>query len=395
MERILALYHKIIALIAVVIYGYPARSLKVIAVTGTSGKTTTAHLIYWILHKVGKKVSLISSVEAIISGKSFDTGFHVTTPSSFAMQKFLRKSVNSGDKYIVIEASSHGIAQGRMIGTNILVGLLTNIAHEHLDYHKTFQSYANAKLSIITNSKIGIVNRDDSSYAIVKDQKNRKCQLLTYSLSKKEADYTLKSLQVKSKFLPGDFNKQNMLAAASVVTVLGVSNDQTLNAIELFRGVTGRFEEISNKKGLKIIVDFAHKPNALAEFLKTVRKMTKKRIIVMFGSAGERDRGKRSMMGEIAAKYVDIGVLTAEDPRGEDVNDIIEQIFSGIPDNKRNKFIKIPSRSEAIDTIINKIAKPGDTVAFLGKSHEKSMCYGSEEYPWSEHEQIYKALARK
>lgn len=395
MELIRALYHLVIAVIAVLVYRYPARNLTVVAVTGTSGKTTTAHLIYWILKKAGKKVSLISSVEANIAGKSYDTGFHVTTPTPFSLQRFLRKSADNGDKFVVIEASSHGIAQKRMIGTNIRVAVLTNIAHEHLDYHKTFNAYAMAKLSIIVNAKVAVVNKDDLSYKLINKIKTGSSVFLTYSLTDKEADFTTQLFSIKSKNLPGDFNQENILAAAGSATIFGVKQKTIIEAVKSFKGINGRFEQIPNKRGFTIIVDFAHKPNALEAFLKTVREMTDKRVIIMFGSAGERDLGKRAMMGAIAEKYADLSVLTAEDPRSENVNDIIEQIMSGVPKNKKDKFIKIPDRAEAIDTIINKIAQKGDIIGFLGKSHEKSMCYGAKELPWSEHEQISKALERK
>lgn len=404
MEHIEALYHFILAIFATVFYGYPGRSLTVIAVTGTSGKTTTSHLIYSILKMANKKVALISSVKAIIGGKEYDTGFHVTTPTTFAMQKFLRQAVNSGDSHIVIEASSHGIAQYRMLGTNVYIGVLTNIAHEHLDWHKSFENYAKAKLSLVAKSKIAIVNKDDKSFQMLVKTKPRSARIISYSLDDKSADFTLNSLQIKTN-LPGDYNKQNALAAASCAHLLGIDKRTINKALTSFEGVIGRFEEIKNNRGFKIIVDFAHKPNALEALLKTLKAQANKRIIVVFGSAGLRDIEKRSMMGEIAGRFADVSIITAEDPRTEDVNDIIEQISKGFlkvgtneysPKKTKEKFfVRIPDRGEAIDYAINKVAKKGDIVAFLGKSHEKSMCIGLIEYPWNEYEAIYKALERK
>lgn len=403
MERLEALYHFISAILATIFYGYPARKLVVIGVTGTSGKTTTAHLIYSILTHANKKVALISSVAAIIGRVKYDTGFHVTTPTVFAMQKFLRQAVSSGDTHIVLEASSHGIAQHRMLGTNVSVGVLTNIAHEHLDWHKTFENYAKTKLSLISKAKIAIVNKDDESLQMLLRFKPLTASVITYSLSDKNADFTLDNLPIKTN-LPGDYNQQNALAAASCAAVLGIDERTIEKALTSFEGVTGRFEEIKNDRGFRIIVDFAHKPNALLALLKTLKAQTHKRIIVLFGSAGLRDIEKRPMMGEIAAKYADVSIITAEDPRTEDVNEIIEQICRGflkagateIPKvHGKHVFVRIPDREEAINVAINKVAKKGDIVAFLGKSHEKSMCYGKTEYPWSEHEAIYKALARK
>lgn len=413
MEHIKALYHLIIALLAVLIYRYPASKLKVIAVTGTSGKTTTSHLIYWILKSSGFKVSLISSVSAYIGNKEYDTGFHVTTPSPFDMQRFLRKSVESGDKIAVIEASSHGLAQFRMLGTNIAIGVLTNIAHEHLDFHKTIESYQEAKVSLLKKSRVSLVNRDDDSYKLLSKNQPLPTHIVTFGIDNK-SDFSPKNLPIKST-LPGRYNEYNVLAAGGVSTLMGIKNYKIRKALLSFDGVKGRFEKVKNNRGITIIVDFAHKPNALESFLQTLKTEFKdNRIIIMFGSAGERDREKRAMMGEIAAKYADVSILTAEDPRTEDVNDIIEQIAKGclkagaieksklksLPAGKAGQnskvnmkyFIRIPDRSEAIDYTINKIGQKGDIIAFLGKGHEKSMCYGKKEYPYDEYEEIHKAL---
>lgn len=402
MELIKALYHYTIACLAVLLYRYPAQKLIVIAVTGTSGKTTTSHLIFHILRQAGYNVALISSVEAIVSGKSYETGFHVTTPDPLKLQKFLRLAVDTGCKYMVLEASSHGIAQSRLIGCNIAIGVITNIAHEHLDWHKTFASYARAKLTLLKISKTGLVNRDDTAYELLQKDNLQDRKIYTYSWKgHKGADFTRNNTPYKVA-IPGDYNEENALAAASVGKILGVNSRTTAKALAVFKGVTGRFEEIKNSRGLDIIVDFAHKPNAFEALLKTLNKRAKRRIIIMFGSAGERDVQKRSIMGEIAAKYADIIVLTAEDPRSEKVDYIIEKIAhgcleGGAREGKGSKFpyfIKIPDRAAAIDYTINTLAKKGDTIAFLGKSHEKTMAFGTREYPWSEHEQINKALGK-
>ncbi|MBI2029542.1 UDP-N-acetylmuramyl-tripeptide synthetase [Candidatus Gottesmanbacteria bacterium] len=404
MEHIKALYHYIVAVIAVLVYGYPAKDLTVIAVTGTSGKTTTSHLIYSILKKSGRKAALISSVEAIIGGKVSDTGFHVTTPSPFALQKFLKTAVSKGDKYVVVEASSHGIAQYRMLGTNVKIAVLTNIAHEHLDWHGTFEAYSQAKLSLIQKAQVSVVNKDDESYKLVEKLGNKKAVILTYSLKDPDADFIPENT-VSEVTLPGEYNRQNAIAASSVCQLLGVELEDIKKAFNSFNGVQGRFEEIKNKRGFRIIIDFAHKPNAFEALLSTLKKNAdvsvgtptqrrRGRLIIMFGSAGERDKGKRSMMGKIAAKYADICVLTAEDPRSEDVNRIINEISQGTKGSEA-QVIRIADRALAINTVINKLAKKGDIVAFLGKGHEKSMCFGSKEYPWSEHEQINKALAKR
>lgn len=402
MEHVIALYHWISAVLAVIFYGYPARNLTVIAVTGTSGKTTTAHLVYSFLKAAGYRVSLFSSVSVIIGEKEYETSLHVTTPTPFSLQKFLKMAVKEDCKFAVIEASSHGIAQYRMLGTNVRIGILTNIAHEHLDWHKTFAAYARSKLSLIAKSKIAIVNKDDQSYGMLNSYKPLSARIITYSL-KNKADFHAPNLPLESN-LPGDYNKENILAAGATAIILGVDKRIISLTLKTFRGIIGRFEEIKNKRGFRIIIDFAHKPNAFEAFLKTLKKMAKGKIIIMFGSAGERDREKRAMMGKIAGKYANISVLTAEDPRREDVNNITEEIakgclkagaIEGIREGNQHYFVRILDRAKAINFVINKVAQKGDIVAFLGKSHEKSMCYGTTEYPWSEHEEIYKALAKK
>ncbi|MCL5072639.1 MAG: hypothetical protein M1308_17365, partial [Actinobacteria bacterium] len=228
--------------------------------------------------------------------------------------------------------------------------------------------------------------------------------LITYSIET-DADFSSNDLP-QNTILPGAYNRQNMLAAYAVSEILQIDRKVSSKTISEFQGLRGRFEYVENNRGFKIIVDFAHKPNAFDAVLDTMRLMNKQgRLIIMFGSAGERDKLKRPMMGEIAGAKADISVITAEDPRSEDVNDINESISKGLIksgakefkktvyefDNNKY-FIRIPDRKEAIDTIINKIAQPGDIIAFLGKSHEKSMCYGKKEYPWNEFEEIKKAL---
>ncbi len=412
MERLKAIYHLIYSLLAIIRYQYPARKLFVIAVTGTSGKTTTVHLIYSILKRAGLKVSLISSIQAIIGGKELDIGFHVTTPTPFMLQKLLRKSLDSGDKYLVVEASSHGIAQYRMLGTNVKIAVLTNIAHEHLDWHRTFDHYRDTKLSLLGNSIITILNKDDSSYPTFNSKYRQKSDVLTYSLYKKSADYNLNKYPIKTN-LQGDFNLQNALAATAVGITCGLDLNLINKGLQEFKGIKGRFELINNNRGFRILIDFAHKPNAMESLLTTLLKNYQGRLISVFGCAGERDTAKRYLMGEISARLAHISVLTAEDPRSESAEKIINEITKGckkanaseltiekagkleMSDKSNHYFVRIPNRSEAIYKTINKIAKKGDTVAFLGKGHEKSMCYGKIEYPWSEHEEINKALAGK
>lgn len=399
------LYHLLLAACASLFYRYPAKNLKVIGVTGTDGKTTTAHLIYHLLKSAGKKVFLISSVKAVISGKEYETGFHVTTPDPWEVQKYLRRAMDGGAEYVVLEVTSHALDQNRVVFCHFLVGVLTNITHEHLDYHRTWENYVAAKIKLFKMAKIAVINRDDASYQCI-ESLIQKDKVVTYGI-KKRADFTPQSFPFKTKLL-GEFNRYNALAAIACIKSLGVEEDLIRKALLSFAPPVGRLETVVEKP-FRVMVDFAHTPNALEKALKTVRSLTKGKIVVVFGCAGLRDFQKRPLMGEISTQYADISILTAEDPRTEDVNEIIEQISQGclrggakeitvnhfedlFPYRGKPYFFRIPDRQEAINFAIQKLAKRGDLVIICGKGHERSMCFGKKEFPWSDHEVVKKAF---
>jgi len=404
-QKIKNIFHLLNAITAACWYQFPGKKLTVIGVTGTSGKTTTAHMLYEVLKASRVKVSLISTISAIINEKSIDTGFHVTTPSPWTLQKLIRDAQKGGSQYLILEVTSHALDQYRVWGTSIDIAIITNITHEHLDYHKTFENYRNTKARILKGTKCSILNYEDPAFSFLK--KNSSGMVITYGLSS-EADVSPKNVSM-SLGLPGIFNYLNALSALAVGRYLGLSNETSAKALEKFSLLEGRMEEIANHKNIRIIIDFAHKPDALEQVLKTARTMTKKNVIVMFGCAGLRDRLKRPMMGEIASRLANYAVFTAEDPRSEDVRDIINQIAKGalttglMSECKKSKryslilgnqklFWKIPDRQEAINFILRTLAKPGDVVLLCGKGHERSMCYGKKEYPWNEHKAVQKAL---
>ncbi len=377
------IYHLLVASLANIYYGFPSRKFIVIGVTGTDGKTTTTSLIYHMLRTAGKKALMISSVGAIINGKEYDVGFHVTTPSSFALQKFLKQASDAGLKYLVLETTSHALDQYRVFGIHFNVGVLTNITHEHLDYHKTYGEYVNTKLKLLVASDTAIVNRDDGSYAFV----SKVSKLKTYGL-KKDADINPYNFPFTTTLF-GEFNKYNVLAAVSVCKALGIENNKIRNGIKSFKPPKGR-EDIVYKNSFSVMIDFAHTPNAFEVVLRDLRRANvKARIIHVFGSAGARDATKRPLMGQASAKYADIVILTAEDPRREPIEKIVNEIESGIKNKK--KVLKIYDRKKAIFEAI-KIAKKGDLVLITGKSHEKSMNYGHGEEPWDEYETVRSAL---
>ena len=378
----------------------------VIGVTGTSGKTTIASMIYHILKAAGKKISAITTVSAVINGKNFDTGFHVTSPTPYQLQKYLYQAYKGGSEYFVLEVTSHALDQHRTYGANVKIAVISNISHEHIDYHKTWEKYREAKADILRGVEYAVLNADDANFDFLR--KKTSGRLISYGVDKK-ADVNLKNFPIKSRFI-GKFQQYNFLAAAGVANLLKIDKKKIISAIKSYPGIKGRWEELTIHKPFRVIIDFAHKPNALQEVLKTVRSITRRKLIVIFGCAGLRDKLKRPMMGKIAAELADYVILTAEDPRTEDVRDIIREIAQGCPSaliteaDKKNKnlklleknekkyYWKIPDRQEAINFSVRRLAQKGDVILLCGKGHEKSMCYGKTEYPWDEIKAVEKAI---
>ena len=402
-------YHLAQALLANIMYWFPARKLKIIGVTGTDGKTTTASLIYHILNKAGYRAALISSVGATINNKASDTGFHVTTPGRFELQSYLKKSRKEGVDYVVLEITSHALDQYRAFGIPIEVGVLTNVTNEHLDYHKTYEKYIDAKLKLLKNSKIAVINKDDKSYNYVNQAlKNKK--IITYGM-KKDATFNPHNFSFKTKLI-GKFNVYNSLAAVSALLELHVPAESIRSGLLSFNPPAGRQEIVYNKDFL-VVNDFAHTPNSFAVILPEMKKIAKNKLIHLFGAAGKRDKYKRAEMGNISSLYSDIIILTAEDPRDETVQQISNQIMSGITDPKfgivnfealmkkevyldpKNKYIiSIPDRKEAIEFAIS-IAQKGDIVFMTGKGHEKSINYGKGEESWNESQIAREAIEKR
>ncbi len=381
-------YHLVQALLANLLYGFPSREIKVIGVTGTDGKTTTTHLIYHILLSAGKKVSMISTVYGKVGETVYDTGLHVTTPDPFMIQKMIRKAVTEGDEYFILETTSHAIDQNRVWGVRYEVGVLTNITHEHLDYHKTIDAYAHVKMRLVDEAELGVINWDD---VVSRKYTHRKDSIKTYAL-KEKADYSI-DFRKEIKDL-ADFNAYNYLAAYTVAHELGISDGVIRKSFPTFRLPSGRIDIVYDKE-FKIIIDFAHTPNAIDRILQTVRKIylpSGGKLIHIFGSAGLRDTTKRFGMGEASARYADKIILTEEDYRTEDPREICRQIGAGITASKK-QFEVITDRAQAIEKGIG-LAKKGDVVIITGKGHEKSLCRGKTEYPWSDKDCVLKVLAK-
>jgi len=398
--------HLFLAFIAGAINGFPARRLTIIGVTGTDGKTTTVNLIYHILKSAGYKAAMISTVGAAIGGKTYDVGFHVTTPSPFELQRYIKKAADDGSEFLILETTSHALDQYRVFGIHFKVSGLTNITHEHLDYHKTYDQYVKAKMKLFTNSEHAIIGREDDSYEKVKQYlEEHKITFTTYGLA--NGDITSKNYPFKINLL-GDFNTLNTLAAIGVCRQLQVEDAEIRDALLHFKPPLGRQELVYDKE-FRVMVDFAHTPNSFLEILPEVRKITKGRLIHVFGAAGKRDFTKRPKMGAASAQYADIIILTAEDPRNEKIEEINQDIMSGITDpafivaeeyskitlSPHKKYIfQIPDRKKAIEFAI-RIAHKNDFVITTGKSHEKSMNYGKKEESWDEFAAVESGLKKR
>lgn len=386
------IYHLAQAVLANIIFFFPSRSLTVIGVTGTDGKTTTVSFIAHILKEAGHKTSYITSIGAVVGDKNFDTGFHRTTPTSFFLQRMLRRAASKNSKYFVLEVTSHAIDQSRIWGIPFAAAVLTNITNEHLDYHKTYDKYLKTKEKLLKKAKIAVVNKDDASYTLLSEAMNKKShdKWITYGLSD-SAEVNIHNFKFDTDLL-GDFNKYNILAAVASCRALGISDEKIKKAIKTFKEPKGRLDFVYDKD-FYAMIDFAHTPSAFESILSSLRPLFKGRIIHVFGSAGERDKAKRPFMGEISSKYADVVILTAEDPRHEKVEKITEDIESGIK-KKDATVIKIVDRREAIKAGIQ-MASDGDLVLITGKAHEKSMSFGSKETPWDEYQVVKEAISEK
>ena len=403
-------------------HGNPGRKLTVIGVTGTDGKTTTCNLLYQILRAANIKSGLISTVNAVIGDQVLDTGFHVTTPDAPDVQSYLARMVDAGLTHVVLETTSHAWAQFRVDACEFDIGIITNITHEHLDQHGSYENYRAAKGRLFQsltatlpkaqgNPRLAVLNLDDSSYEYLSNitagpqisyglnsAANVRAQTITCSSNGIHFDAVGKefSITVDSPLI-GRFNISNCLAAlTATICGLGLEPRTVARGIAAMPGVPGRMERIDFGQHFTALVDFAHTPNALRVVIDTVRGLTLgKRVIVIFGSAGLRDREKRRMMAEVATEMADLSILTAEDPRTESLDEILEEMAAGARAKggvEGQTFWRYRDRGDAIRFGV-KLAKEGDIVIACGKGHEQSMCFGAVEYPWDDRTALRAALA--
>lgn len=415
-----------LAPLAAAFYSYPGRRMRVVGVTGTDGKTTTTFLTSVALEASGAVTGLMGTVDFKIAGRMWANDSRQSTPEAPEVQALLRDMVDAGCSYAVIEATSHALSArwNRLAGCAFDVAVLTNVTQEHLDFHGTVEQYRRDKARLFEmlsefrdadaphkQRKIAVVNADDPHHRMFLDAAPPYAERLTYAV---HADADVRAEDVRSTRdglhfrvttpwgatnarlrLTGDFNVWNALAALTVACAEGAPLDACLAALERVPGVRGRMERIEAGQPFTVLVDYAHTPGAFEKLMRIVRPLTDGRLIAVFGSAGERDRAKRPLQGEIAGRFCDLIVLTDEDPRLEDREAIIAEIAAGAEAaGKRigETCLCIPDRALAIRTAFAR-ARPGDIVLLLGKGHEGSIIYGTTPMPWDEAAEARRALA--
>lgn len=447
-----------LAFLAAAFYRYPTRNLRVIGVTGTDGKTTTSTLIENILLVAGHTAGTITTVAAHIGGQTVDTGFHTTTPDAPAIQHYLAQMVERGTEYAIVESTSHGLAQHRLDAVDFDIAVVTNITHEHLDLHGSWENYRDAKAQLFRflsttarkprTAKVAVLNADDNARGVMDylaaipcDERiiytalpleNRKPGPSLVEGSKSEKALWLSAhsiahtpsglkftistpfgdLPIESPLI-GRYNVSNILAAVGAAVGRRIPFESIAQGVKMTRGITGRMERMASERPFTVIVDFAHTPNALENALTTARELANGagdvtnaadaatpnpgRVISIFGCAGLRDVQKRAWMGEISGRLADITILTAEDPRTESLATINSQIEQGLHKSGRaldTDYFLVEDRAHAIDFAVNDLARAGDVIMICGKGHELSMCFGTTEYPWSDQDAAKNALAK-
>lgn len=362
-------------------FGNPARKLKLIGLTGTNGKTTTTFLIKQILENVGKKVGLIGTVQNMIGDEIYPAKY--TTPDPYELQKLFAMMVEAQCEYCVMEVSSQALAQGRVNGLRFAVGAFTNLTQDHLDYHKTWENYFNAKRILFENSDIAVTNADDENgLKIVEGLDFDK--LITYAVNTNNASYIAKNVSFKASGveyelvgdtigrcycpIPGRFSVYNSLCAAAIALALGVAFEQVLLAIRKSNGVKGRIEVVPCDRDFTIIIDYAHSPDGLENIITSLKEIAKGRVVTVFGCGGDRDKTKRPKMGRIAAELSDFCVVTSDNPRSENPGEIIKDILEGMV-GIDTPYEVVEQRRDAIAYAI-KNAQKDDIILLAGKGHE-------------------------
>lgn len=389
-------------------YGFPARGMRVIAVTGTNGKTTTVSYINEILKAAGYKTAALTTVYYEVDGKRDLNETHFTIDKQSIAQSFFARAKKANVDFVVFEVTSHALDQDRIMGIPVEIGVMTNLSQEHLDYHQTMKNYAAAKALLFKNyrAKYAVLNRDDDWYPFF--VKESKAEVFSYGKDK-NSNIKLSKINIDSKgslavlsfdgsqikartTLLGEFNLYNAAAAATAGILLKIAPEKIEQGIANLSQLSGRMEEVNSEQNFKVIVDFAITPDAIEKVLKNLRKFTNGKVRIVFGATGDRDKTKRLIMGENAAKNADYVYLTDDETYSEDSQQIIDEVYEGIKKAKATQKTKvIPDREEAIRQAI-KDAKAGDTLLITGLGHQTSRNMGGKQIPWSDKEAAKKYL---
>ncbi len=387
-------------------YGHPERKLKIIGVTGTNGKTTSCFIIKSVLDAMGYKTGLIGTVKNIVGDKEYPAV--LTTPDCYDLFGLFSEMVECGCDYCVMEVSSQALDQRRVDGVHFDAAIFTNLTQDHLDYHGSFENYKAAKHMLFENSSLAVINADDE--AALGMVENTDCKVITFSVNDDNCDYSAKNIRISSegvkyelvsnanigrvKFaVPGNFSVYNSMGAAVCLVEMGMDFREVLEALKLCTGVPGRMEVVPTQTDYTVIIDYAHTPDGLENVLNCVREITDGKVISVFGCGGDRDRTKRPIMGEIAARLSDITVITSDNPRSEDPQSIIEDITAGIGKSYA-KVIVDSDRKGAIRKALE-AAQAGDIVVLAGKGQETYQILASGKIHFDEREAVAEILSEK
>ncbi len=401
LKKIVNPYHWLEALAANIRYGFPARDMRVVMITGTNGKTTTASYLGSILSTAGHNVGVYSTAYFEIAGKRVPNDLNFTVANPFKLQAMLAQMKQAGVDHLVLEVTSHALTQHRVWGIPCDVAVMTNLTQDHLDYYGTMENYAAAKAKLFARKpKFIVLNRDDAWFEYFDkfpagEQKmtygadaSAEARIMSVKLHKQGSDVALTIDHTnKLKFgtrLPGKFNVYNATAAAAAAYVMRVDTQQIIDGIEGLESVPGRLERIDAGQPFDVIVDYAHTPDAFENLLETLKNLTRNRLIIVFGATGSRDQTKRPIMGEIAAKLTDRIVLTDEECYDENPDEIRKMVMEGIVrGGGGSKVDEVPDRKAAIEKALS-LARRGDTVVVTGMGHEQYRIIDGRREPWHE-----------
>lgn len=400
-------YHKLKAMMMAHKYKFPGKRMRVIGVTGTNGKTSTCFMIWKMLNEAGHKTGLMTTVAWGVD-KLEEQIEHMTTVDTETLNKRMKKIAESGAEFLVLEITSHALAQNRIYGVPIEIAVMTNVTHEHLDYHKTFKNYRDAKRKLFKVAKYGVINEDDESWSYFASDVD---EYITYGinggilkaekieLAAEGVKYEVKGADEKLKIrthIPGKFTVYNSLAATAVGLKLGLTRKQIEDGILALVSVEGRMNRVNEGQDFEVIVDYAHTPDAFLKVFESVVPGKKRRIISLFGGAGRRDESTRAERGEIGAKNSDIVIITEDDSRDEDRTLIAEEFARGAEEagkTREKDLFVILDREEAIEKAIS-LAKKDDIVLVLGKGHEKTILRAEGAVPFEDLKVVRKVLKK-